>query len=306
VDRRSARLLALLRERDGVISVEQAREIGYSAAAITAKVARGELVPVMRGVLRAADHPDTPRARIRAAALSVGADATLVGSSALYWWRLVDTAPAQVELAVDQQRQPRPRPGVRLLRRGVPPEDRVVVDGVAVSKKAPAVLAAAAGLEVPAGARLMDRLLQQGAVDLEALLWAHRRATGRHGATRCAELLRLAAGGARSHAERVAHRTLTGAGITGWRADRPVRLRGYGQALLDLAFDELKVLVEIDGWAYHRDLRAFLRDADRQNALVLEGWLVIRTNWYELTENPDRFLAHVLDALAERHRATGN
>ena len=63
-------------------------------------------------------------------------------------------------------------------------------------------------------------------------------------------------------------------------------LPGYGHALLDLAFDELKVLVEIDGWAYHRDLRAFLRDTDRQNALVLQGWVVIRTNWYELTREP--------------------
>jgi hypothetical protein len=75
----------------------------------------------MRGVLRAADHPDTPRARIRAATLSVGSDATLVGSTALSWWRLIDTAPARIELAVDQQRQPRPRPGVRLLRRAARP-----------------------------------------------------------------------------------------------------------------------------------------------------------------------------------------
>ena len=77
---------------------------------------------------------------------------------------------------------------------------------------------------------------------------------------------------------------------------------GYGCALLDLAFEELRVFVEIDGWAYHRDLRAFLRDTDRQNALVLEGWVVIRTNWHELTENPGQFLAHVLDALADRRR----
>jgi very-short-patch-repair endonuclease len=46
------------------------------------------------------------------------------------------------------------------------------------------------------------------------------------------------------------------------------------------------VLVEIDGWAYHRDLRAFVRDTARQNALVLAGWVVIRTTWYELTEDP--------------------
>jgi very-short-patch-repair endonuclease len=302
VDERQARLRELLRTHDGVLSVEQAREVGYTSAAITAKVARGEWVRVAYRVLRAADHPDTPRARVRAAMLSVGPGATLIGRSALYWWRLIDTAPAEVEIAVPQQSQPRPRPGVRLVRRGVPPEDRVVVDGVAVTKKAPAVLAAVATLDTAAGARLMDHVLQRGTVELEALRRAHRRTTGRHGATRCAELLRLAAGGARSQAERLAHQALTGAAITGWCADRPVWLPGYGQALLDLAFDELRVLVEIDGWAYHRDLRSFLRDADRQNALVLQGWVVIRTNWYELTENVGQFLAHVLEALTDRRR----
>ncbi len=303
VDERTARLLALLRDQDGALSVEQAKEIGYSAAAIEAKVARGEWLRVMYRVLRAADHPDTPRARIRVAMLSVGPEATLVGRSALYWWRLTDTAPADVEIAVPHRTQPRSRPGVRLLRRGVPPEDRVVVDGVAVTKKAPTVLAAVAVLDISAGARLVDQVLQQRTVELEALRRAHRRSTGRHGASRCATLLRLASGGARSQAERLAHRALTADGITGWRADREMWLPGYGRAFLDLAFDEVRVLVEIDGWAYHRDLRAFLRDTDRQNALVLQGWVVIRTNWYELTENPDQFLTHVRDALAERRRA---
>ena len=272
-DERTARLLALLRDQDGALSVEQANEIGYSAAAIDAKVGRGEWLRAMYRVLRAADHPDTPRARIRVAMLSLGPGATLVGRSALYWWRLVYTAPAEVEVAVPPQRQPRPRTGVRVLRRAVPPEERVVVDGVAVTKKAPAVLAAVAALDVGAGARLIDQVLQQGSVDLEALLRAHRRATGRHGATRCAALLRLASGGARSEAERIAHRALTADGISGWRADRETWLPGYGRAFLDLAFDEVRVLAEIDGWAYHRDLRAFLRDTDRQNALVLQGWV---------------------------------
>jgi very-short-patch-repair endonuclease len=113
--------------------------------------------------------------------------------------------------------------------------------------------------------------------------------------------LRLARGGARSRAERLAHRALTADGITGWCADREVWFPGYGHALLDLAFDELKVLVEIDGWASPGP-PAFLRDTDRQNALVLQGWVVIRTNWYELTES-QQFLTHVRDALAVRRRS---
>jgi hypothetical protein len=36
---------------------------------------------------------------------------------------------------------------------------------------------------------------------------------------------------------------------------------------------------------------------------VLEGWVVIRTNWYELHEAPEVFVANVRDALASRARA---
>jgi very-short-patch-repair endonuclease len=99
-------------------------------------------------------------------------------------------------------------------------------------------------------------------------------------------------------------RLLRGARVGGWHANHEVRLRGYGQAFLDLAFTGSRVLVEIDGWAYHRGLRAFRCDARRQNALVLEGWVVVRTNWFELLEAPEVFVANVREALASRGPAT--
>ncbi|WP_157647670.1 DUF559 domain-containing protein [Actinomycetospora chiangmaiensis] len=279
------------------MAVSQAEEAGFTRAQIAARVRKGEWLRDQRGVLRAADHPVTPRSRVRAAMLSVGSDATLVGRSAAFWWRLTDVAPHDVEIAVDHARQPRPRTGVRLVRRAIPPEDRVVVDGVAVTKKPATVLAAVASLGLDLGAQLMDRALQAG-VGLEAMREVHRRTVGRHGAVVALQLLLLAAGGARSEAERTAHRLLRGAGIGGWTADHEVVLRGYGLAVLDIAFTDRRVLVEIDGWAYHRDLRAFLRDARRQNALMLDGWVVIRTNWFELRDSPDLFVRTVAEALA--------
>lgn len=301
---KAARFRAEIRDQDGVFTVEQAREAGYSRALVAAKVRRGEWVRVQARVLRSAEHPETPRSRIRAAVLSIGPDATLVGRSAAYWWRMIDVAPAEVEISVPPETQPRPRRGVRILRRPVPPTERVTIDGVAVTKKATTVLAAVAMLGLVAGARLMDQVLQRGVVGLDALRSVHLRTSGRRGATLGAELLRLAGGGARSEAERVAHRALHAAGIVGWEPDHEVRLPGYGRAVLDLAFLGPRVLVEIDGWAYHRDLRAFLRDRARQNALVLEGWVVIRTNWFELTEQPATFVGNVAAALAARAVAT--
>ncbi|GLZ55884.1 type IV toxin-antitoxin system AbiEi family antitoxin domain-containing protein [Actinomycetospora sp. NBRC 106378] len=299
----AAGLHAQMRKQDGVATVVQAKEAGYSKAVIAAKVRSGEWERPAHGVLRSTDQPVTARSRIRVAMLSIGADATLVGGSAAFWWQMTDLAPAEVEIAVPQRSQPRPRPGVTVTRRTVPARDRVVVDGLPVTKKAATVLAAVAALGLIAGAKLMDRVLQKGTVALDALTETHRRSRGRYGAVLGATLLALAAGGARSEAERIAHRVLRGAGIVGWEADVRVVLPRHGPALLDLAFVQQRVLVEIDGWAYHRDLRAFLHDSARQNALVLAGWVVIRTNWHELKEHPDEFARTVREALAERaHR----
>lgn len=193
----------------------------------------------------------------------------------------------------------KPRPGVRFVHRAVPDEHRVVVDGVPVTKKPATVLAAAVPLGLLLGAKLADGALQAG-VDLDAMWRVHRLGTGRHGAALALRLLVLAGGGARSEAERTAHRRLRDAGFRGWTADHEVVLRGFGLAVLDLAFVDRRIAVEIDGWAFHRDLRAFLRDARRQNALVLDGWIVVRTNWYELREDPDRFVRNVAEALASR------
>jgi very-short-patch-repair endonuclease len=296
----AARLRAQMRQRDGVATVQQAKDAGYTTKAITGKVRRGEWERPAHGVLRTTDHPVTARSRIRVAMLSIGPEATLVGRSAAYWWQMTDIAPADVEIAVPQESQPRPRPGVTVTRRAVPARDRVTVDGLVVTKKATTVLTAVAALGLLAGAKLMDRVLQKGMVALDALQEAHDRGPHRYGAVLCATLLALAAGGARSEAERLAHRLLDDAGIVGWQADHRVVLPRHGPAVLDLAFLEHRIVVEIDGWAYHRDLRAFLHDAERQNALVLAGWVVIRTNWHELKEHPDRFVGTVRDALAER------
>lgn len=292
-----------MRKQDGVATVAQAKDAGYSKVAIAAKIRRGEWERPAHGVLRATDQPVTARSRIRVAMLSIGAEATLVGRSAAYWWQMTDIAPSAVEIAVPQRNQPCPRDGVTVIRRAVPSRDRVAVDGVFVTKKAATVLAAVAALGLIAGAKLMDRVLQKSVVALAALEETHARTRGRSGAVLCAKLLALAAGGARSEAERIAHRLLREAGIVGWEADFRVVLPRHGPALLDLAFVGHRVLVEIDGWAYHRDLRAFLHDTARQNALVLAGWVVIRTNWHELKEHPENFVLTVREALSERARS---
>ena len=83
-------------------------------------------------------------------------------------------------------------------------------------------------------------------------------------------------------------RLLRRSGIRGWHANRAIRdargLIGIG----DVVFPEVKLVIEIDGWAYHADPEPFQRDRERQNRLVAAGWTVLRFTWRDLTEHPDR------------------
>ena len=45
---------------------------------------------------------------------------------------------------------------------------------------------------------------------------------------------------------------------------------------LDLAFPDVLLAIEIDGWAWHTDPDRFRDDRRRQNALVTAGWMVLR------------------------------
>jgi very-short-patch-repair endonuclease len=57
------------------------------------------------------------------------------------------------------------------------------------------------------------------------------------------------------------------------------------------------VAVEVDGWAWHTDPERFRRDRQRQNALVLAGWTVLRFTWHDLTHRPTEMIAEVRAAL---------
>lgn len=101
--------------------------------------------------------------------------------------------------------------------------------------------------------------------------------------------------GAHSHGERELVLLLRRAGITGWQSNVRVRLPG-GYAVVDVAFAELRIAIEVDGRAFHTDRRSFQRDRTRQNRLVSAGWEVLRYTWEDVTQRPDQVIAEIAAA----------
>ena len=104
---------------------------------------------------------------------------------------------------------------------------------------------------------------------------------------RLRRLLDQAASGTRSVAERRLARLLQAAAITGWRPNVGISdaagLIGVG----DFVFEHLRLILELDGWAFHTSPDRFQRDRSRQNRLVAAGWTVLRFTWRDLIERPD-------------------
>ena len=294
------RLRLLMSRQDGLATLAQAREHGLSREAVNRRVAAKKWIRMGYRVYQDASHQPTRRAIVRAAMLSLGDDAVLVGAGAAWWCGLLEDRPRVIEIAVGREARRRSRPDVRLVRRTVPARDRTTHAGVRVTTAVPTVLDSAVVLGLAAGAALLDGMLQRHKVTVDGLRHGMIRRSGRPGGPLLDRLLELAAGGAVSEAERVAHGRLRLAAIVGWIANLPVDVPGFGRVVLDIGFPAQKVFVEVDGWAYHRDLRAFVGDAARQNALTAAGWTVIRTNWHELTNDPEVFVAALRRVLAAR------
>lgn len=83
------------------------------------------------------------------------------------------------------------------------------------------------------------------------------------------------------------------ANLTGWKANHPVC--GY---VVDVAFPDQRLAIEVDGWAFHSDQATFQRDRTRQNRLSLNGWTVLRFTWLDLTEHPQRVIAEIRSAIS--------
>lgn len=95
--------------------------------------------------------------------------------------------------------------------------------------------------------------------------------------------------------ERTLHDILDGAGITGWVANEKIDADGH-ECHPDVRFEAEKVVLEADGFQFHTGREVFISDRRRQNALVLDGWLVLRFTWWDLAE-PERIVDQVTRAL---------
>lgn len=79
---------------------------------------------------------------------------------------------------------------------------------------------------------------------------------------------------------------------------RPVVNEPFGPWIPDFLWPDARLVVETDGWNFHRTAAQRRRDAERDAWLAQRGFLVLRFSWRDVTENPTRTAETIRRALA--------
>lgn len=129
--------------------------------------------------------------------------------------------------------------------------------------------------------------------ELDALLARHPRRRGRR-RLRSLVQARFRTGLTRSEADRKFLRLVESGGLP--RPETNVLVRGHE---IDCLWRDEKLVVEIDGRAYHSDARTFEGDRDRDGVLVSAGYRVMRVTWSQIIDQPRPLLVRLARALAQ-------
>lgn len=253
-----------------------------------------------RGIYAVGHTALSDDARELAAVLAYGPRAALSNRSAGYRWRMVERRPEHINVAV-ALRNARPRPGIRLhrtatLRRG----DVRRLDGIPLTSPARTVLDLASELSSDELEGIVAASLRRGIVAKAQLRAQLARNPGRTGTPALRAVLDQAAGAAftRSRAERRMLALVRSAGLPAPLVN--ARRHGYE---LDFLWPEQRLVVEVDGFAFHADRTAFDRDRRRDADLALHGYVVLRVTWRQLVGEPNLVVARIAAALAQAERA---
>jgi very-short-patch-repair endonuclease len=296
---------ALAADQFALVSHVQLLACGVSHRAIERRLHTGRLLLVRPGLYRLPAIAPSPQQRAMGFCLTAGRGALLSHRYAAMLWELdgFNRAPFEVVVPRWARRQRQTglivhesldlRPIDATSRQGLPCTSavRTLLDLGAVTsiERVESALESALRRRICTTDQILNRFVQVA-----------RR--GRRGVGKLRTLLETRAGHyvpTGSAFELMLLRLLVDAGFAEPLKQVPVDL-GDVTVYLDFAWPELLLAIECDGFAYHADNVRLRWDDDRQNQLVLRGWLVLRFTWKQVTEQPERVIAQVRAAYARR------
>jgi very-short-patch-repair endonuclease len=288
----------------GLVTRAQMLEGGVSAAAIDARLKAGTLRAVYRGVYLVGPVVPADMAEL-AAVLACGPTAVLSHRSAAVRWGLLPgpTRDVPVDVAVRRGRGCRVT-GIRSHRLpALRPDEVTEHDGMPVTTPSRTILDVAHELgrrdleRVVAGAERLELLDR---AELRRLIAVHPR---RPGVAALRSLLtdRAPAALTRSEAEERFLGLVRRAQLPTPETNVPI-----GIYRVDVLWRRERVVVEVDGFAFHRSRGRFEGDRRRDARLLADGYRVVRVTWEQMEHEPEAMLVRLGRILARPGGAPGS
>jgi very-short-patch-repair endonuclease len=190
----------------------------------------------------------------------------------------------------------RSRPGIRVHRtHTLEPTDVRQHRGIPVTAPARTLIDLAQGLSPRALQRAIEEAQVRGLVRVSQLRAALDRIPRRRGVAQVRALLDddLRPALTRSEAERRLLELARAAGLPPTAVNTRV-----GTYEVDLLWRRQRLVVEVDGYAYHAHRAAFERDRIRSADLQAAGYNVMRVTWRQIDSAPEAVIARLAGALA--------
>ena len=283
-------------------------EAGIGRGAIRRRIEARVLDLMYPGTYRFGAGPLTPLAEAAAAVLACGVNALLSYRSGLEVRGLLEMQPANAWHVTVPERRLRGPSARECVRKGLRPikvhftsvlhEDEITeVEGVPVTSVARALIDFASHGDRVDVAHAYEQALIAEAATREELSGSVARHPRRRGVSRVKALLLRDAPPSitRSRAERMLVELLHEAGLTGFRTNVPI-----GPYRVDVLWEAERVIVEVDGAAFHSTDARREADTRRDAALAARGFVVIRVTWKELVHHPARAISRISRTLGLR------
>lgn len=282
-------LVAAVLQLGGVASYRELRQIA-TRTAIERAVRDGVVVRIRRGLY---GLPLIDGHRQAAMALS----GVLAGlSAALHWEWKVKTPPEHADVIVPLKRRVARHRRSDVSVRWADLDPSSVDDGVLTPVAT--VLDCARRLPFDEGLAVADSALRAGVPRTNLLLAANR--LPRNGRSRAVRVIDLADGRAANPFESVLRAVLMG--MPGVSVEPQQWVGNVGRA--DLVDRARRLVVEADSHEFHSSPQALLRDIERYNGFVAEGYVVVRFGWRHVMFDHDYVRATVQGVLAAHRQET--
>lgn len=287
-------VVAIAARQHAMVHASQLAAAGLGRGAIAHRLARGRLVRMHAGVYLVG--PVVPPLGVEMAAVLAGGHGTkLSHQAALAVWGVHGEIGAAMHITVAGRQRGR-IPGVTVHRSAS--LDRPDVRwraGIPLTAPARSLLDAAATLERAALARAVDEARVRRLVNDRQLADVLERHPRRRGMAVLRELLASEPVLTRSDAEQRLLALLRAAGIPPDETNARI-----GRYEVDFLWRSERLIVELDGFAYHSSRAAFERDRARDAELLAAGHRVIRVTWRQLVHEPEAIIARVAQALVRQ------